>query len=433
MFGKVTRHNTSCMKHHLFSALKVRPFLFLWLAELLSQVATNMTNFILLLMVFSLTGSNTAVSGIMIAFLLPAILFGIFAGVFVDHQDKKHVLTTTNIVRGIILFILAYVNQSLLGVYLLTFAVATATQFFIPAETPMIPLLVDKKLLLSANALFGIAFYGSLLIAYALSGPLLIFFGQQQVFLALSLLFFVATIFSSLITRTSEIKKQSRMGKGLQVGGEIKEALHTIFASKKIYHSFLLLSVSQILVLVIAVIGPGFASHILHIPVNTFPLLFVMPAAVGMGVGALLLTTYFHSVSKDTIINIGLFTTALAIFLLPFVGSLVARPFSIDAHGYVPHVLLTPKIDFMILLAFFSGLANAFVFVPANTLIQEETSDEVRGKIYGALNSLISLLSIIPIVMVGSLADIFGVGSVLSVIGVSIGILGVFRLYLARE
>lgn len=415
------------MNNHLLSALSVRPFLFLWLAELLSQVATNMTNFILLLVVFSLTHSNTAVSGIMLAFLLPAILFGIFAGVFVDHQDKKHILTATNIVRGIILLLLTFYHTNLVGVYLLTFAVATSTQFFIPAETPMIPLLVEKKLLLSANALFGITFYGSLLIAYALSGPLLIFFGQKTVFLALSVVFFVATIFSSLIKRTHEVKKQSRMPKNLTLSGEIKIALHTIFSSKKIYHSFLLLSLSQILVLVIAVIGPGFANTILKIPVNTFPLLFVMPAAIGMGVGAFILTNYFHSISKDKIINGGLFMTAFALLLLPFAGKLVSQPLVRNFNHMQPAFQFT-KINLLVVLAFFSGLANAFIFVPANTLIQEETTDEVRGKIYGALNALISLLSLVPIVIVGSFADIFGVASVLIVLAVSVFIVGILRL-----
>ena len=417
--------------HHLFAALRVRPFLFLWLAELLSQVATNMTNFILLLVVFSLTHSNTAVSGIMIAFLLPAILFGIFAGVFVDHQDKKHVLTATNVVRGCILLLLSISHSNLLGVYALTFAVATATQFFIPAETPMIPLLVDKKLLLSANALFGIAFYGSLLIAYALSGPLLIIFGQKNVFLALSGIFFVACIFSTLIKRTQEVKTKSRIGNSLTLSGEIKIALHIIFSSRKIYHSFLLLSVSQILVLVIAVIGPGFANNILRIPVNAFPLLFVMPAALGMGVGAFVLTNYFHAISKDKIINVGLFMTALAIFLLPYEGKLVAQPF-VKHFNHMQSVFQFTKINLLTVLAFFSGLANAFMFVPANTLIQEETTDDVRGKIYGALNTLISLLSILPIVLVGSLADIFGVGSVLIVLAICVAIVGVLRLILTR-
>ncbi len=362
----------------------------------------------------------------MIAFLLPAILFGIFAGVFVDHQDKKHVLTITNIVRAIILLILAYMHSSLIGVYILTFAVATATQFFIPAETPMIPLLVDKKLLLSANALFGIAFYGSLLIAYALSGPLLIFFGQSNVFFALTGMFLLASIFSSLIKRSQEVKKQSKKAKTLTIGGEITSAIHIIFASRKISHSFLLLAISQILVLVIAVIGPGFATHILKIPVSSFPLLFVLPAAVGMGVGAFVLTNYFHHVSKETIINVGIFTTALALFLLPFGGEVVShiKPYNTQ----VPPFLQFTQIHFMAILAFFSGLANAFMFVPANTLIQEETNDEVRGKIYGALNSLISLLSLLPIVIVGSLADIYGVAAVLMVLGISVGIIGIIRL-----
>jgi MFS family permease len=85
----------------------------------------------------------------------------------------------------------------------------------------------------------------------------------------------------------------------------------------------------------------------------------------------------------------------------------------------------------MILLAFFAGVANAFIFVPSNTLIQEETSDEVRGKIYGALNAMISLLSLIPIIVVGSLADILGIGVVLLMIAISVMIIGVVRLFIS--
>ncbi|HEX7042429.1 MAG TPA: MFS transporter, partial [Patescibacteria group bacterium] len=261
------------MNNNLLLALKNSPFLFLFIAEMLSQVASNMTNFILLLVVFSLTNSNTAVSGIMLAFLIPAILLGVLAGVYVDRRDKKYVLTATNIVRGVILLLLMVFNSSLISVYLLTFAVAAATQFFIPAETPMIPLLVKKDLLIPANALFGIAFYGSILIAYALSGPFLIYFGTQNAFLILAVMFFAGAVFSSLIKRSSDIKKKSRESKNLTFASEIKIAMSLIFKISNIYHSFLMLALSQILILVIAVIGPGFAKNILHIPVNNFPLL----------------------------------------------------------------------------------------------------------------------------------------------------------------
>lgn len=417
------------MNNNLLLALKNRPFLFLWLAEVLSQIASNMTNFILLLVVFSLTGSNTAVSGIMISFLLPAIILGILAGVYVDRRDKKYVLTFTNIVRGIILILLMLFHSNLVGVYALTFAVAAATQFFIPAETPMIPLLVEKDLLIAANALFGIAFYGSLLVAYALSGPFLIYFGAQNAFLILAGMFFAGALFSSLIRRSASVKKKSRQGSNLTFASEIKVALSLIFSIRNIYHSFLMLALSQILILVIAVLGPGFATTILHIPVNTFPLVFVTPAAIGMGVGALLIIHYFHNRNRAKVTNLGLLTTAITLLLLTFINTIVTLPAVKVINTVLPSILHINLFHTLIALAFFSGIANAFIFVPSNTLIQEETSDEVRGKIYGALNAMIALLSFIPIVVVGSFADIFGVGFVLLFIAMSVLVIGVVRFF----
>lgn len=390
-----------------------------------------MTNFILLLVVFSLTRSNTAVSGIMLAFLLPAIALGILAGVYVDRKDKKYVLTTTNIARGIVLILLVLFHSNLVGIYLLTFLVAAATQFFIPAETPMIPLLVEKELLIPANALFGLAFYGSLLIAYALSGPFLIYFGSQVAFLLLAGMFFVGALLSSLIRRSAIVKKKSRQGSNVTVASEIKAALSLIFTIRNIYHSFLMLALSQILILVIAVIGPGFAANILHIPVNTFPLLFVTPAAVGMGVGAFLIIHYFHNRNRAKVTNIGLFTTAFSLLLLTFINNITDMPIIHALNKFLPHLLQANLLHTMVALAFLSGVANAFIFVPSNTLIQEATSDEVRGKIYGALNAMIALLSLVPIIIVGSLADIFGIGVVLLSIAISVIIIGIVRLFIS--
>src|SRR5260221_5209283 len=168
------------MTNRCLLALTNRSFLFLFLAELVSQIAMNMMNFILILVAFTLTTSNTAVSGIVLSFTIPAIFFGILAGVYVDRKNKKKILLLTNILRGLLLVLLAFVHEKLLFVYAISFFIATITQFFIPAETPMIPILVKKDALLSANALFGLALYGSLLIAYALSGPFLSFLAQEM-------------------------------------------------------------------------------------------------------------------------------------------------------------------------------------------------------------------------------------------------------------
>jgi MFS family permease len=84
----------------------------------------------------------------------------------------------------------------------------------------------------------------------------------------------------------------------------------------------------------------------------------------------------------------------------------------------------------MVFLAFILGFATAFIFVPANTILQEETSDESRGKIYGILNSLIGITSIVPVLLVGGLADIFGVKSVITIIGIAVLAIAFLRAFI---
>src|SRR5579872_6703653 len=107
------------MNNSLFATLKNRSFFFLWLAEVFSQIAMNMMNFILILVAFSLTNSNTAVSGIVLSFTIPAIFFGILAGVFVDRWNKKYVLFATNAIRVFLLVVLAFAHTNLVGLYAL--------------------------------------------------------------------------------------------------------------------------------------------------------------------------------------------------------------------------------------------------------------------------------------------------------------------------
>lgn len=142
------------MRNPLLSALTIPSFFFLIISEFFSQFAMNLLNFILLIVVFQLSNSSLAVSGVILAFTLPSIFFGIVAGVLVDRWSKKRVLVLTNILRAIAVVPLIFVSTELFIIYVVIFIVSLITQFFIPAEIPIIPQLVPKKLLLSANALF---------------------------------------------------------------------------------------------------------------------------------------------------------------------------------------------------------------------------------------------------------------------------------------
>lgn len=423
------------MNNRIIKTLAIRPFLFLVLAEIFSQFATNMLNFVLVIVSFTISNSSTAVSGVILSFTIPALLFGLFAGAYVDKWNKKKVLYASNLLRAILVFLLIFAHSNLLFIYVLSFGVSFVSQFFIPAETPMIPVVVKKELLLSANAIFGMIIYGSIFAAYALSGPLLLLFGRTGIFIVLSLSFLLAALFASLIKvpRSEDTQHVINLGRfKMDFVEEIKQAINFFRKARTIYNALFLLSLSQILVMVLAVIGPGYAEKILKIQVEQFPVFFVTPAVMGTAVGAVLIGSFLHNRRKEKLTMIGLFLVGLSVLALPYGSKVESRTFVQTINFYLPHIFTINILHIMVVLAFFMGVANSFIFVPSNTILQEQTSPEFRGKVYGALNTMIGFLSLVPIIVVGGLADLVGIKAVITGIGIFLIGLGVLS-YLQRK
>ncbi|HSW47589.1 MAG TPA: MFS transporter [Candidatus Saccharimonadales bacterium] len=411
------------MKTSTFSALSERAFLYLWIGEIFTQIPTHLFNFFLVLLVFKITHSNTAVSGVVLSFTVPAILFGSIAGAYVDRWDKKKVIIITNIARAILMIILIFFLNNIFMIYIVSLAVSVLVQFFIPAETPMVPLVVGEKKLLSANALFGMAIFASILVAYVLSGPVIILLKPTGTLILLAAMLFTGAGFISLIDIKSKITIKSVVKKA-EIFKDIKHVFLLMSKTKQISRSLFLLAMSQILILVVATIAPGYASQILKIQIEDFPLLFAAPAALGMVLGATLIIKIFHSHVKEKLITFGIFVSGVAMMLLPYGSKVASRGFVMALNVYLPHIVEINILHIMVFLAFVLGVANSFVFVPANTILQEKTTDEVRGKLYGILNSVIGALSLLPIIIVGGLSDIVGVGVVITGIGISILLVG---------
>lgn len=410
-------------------AFKVRSFLLLWLGELFTQISVNLLNFLLIFQVFSLTDSNTAVSWLVVAITIPSILFGLLAGVYVDRWEKKRVLFVANIVRAIALIFLAFFDTNVATIYAVAFLVSLMTQFFIPAESPMIPEVVEPKLLYSANALFSIGLYGSMLFAYVLSGPMLIYFDPSHILIIIAIMQLIGALFISFISLPPGEKTEMRDAQKRDVMREIQGVLSFIIRHRGVVHSLFFLAMTQILLLIIASIAPGYTSEVLNIDINHFPIVFITPAALGVVVGAALLSSIFSEANREKVVNTGLFLSGVAILLMPYGSRIASRDIIVTLNTYLPQFLHISVYDLLTLFAFTLGLANAFIFVPSNTILQEATSEELRGKIYGVLNTLIGVLSVIPLLVVGGLADLVGVGRVLIGIGIGILLVGVGRLF----
>ena len=127
------------------SVFRNRSFVFLWVAQLLSQLASNMVLAALMATVVSATGSNTANAVLILTFLVPAVIFSTVAGVFVERSDARIIMLGSNLLRagGTVLFIFVGTHVGLILV--INFFIATVTAFFAPAELTALPRIVDRR------------------------------------------------------------------------------------------------------------------------------------------------------------------------------------------------------------------------------------------------------------------------------------------------
>src|SRR6202022_3389930 len=134
-----------------------REFLLLWLAQAISQTAQNAIWYGIVVLVQRQSHSSTLLSLAILTLIIPSVIFGVLAGVYVDRWDKRAVLIGTNLIRGGIAF-----SYGLFGLplgcplsllFVINFLFSTVGQFFAPAETAMIPTVVGRARLLQANGL----------------------------------------------------------------------------------------------------------------------------------------------------------------------------------------------------------------------------------------------------------------------------------------
>lgn len=411
-----------------------RPFLFLWFAQIFSQLAFNMMNFILILLVFEKTSSNTAVSGLVISFTLPALFFGMLAGIYVDRRNKKSILLFTNFFRGALTLLFFFVRESLGPIFLLAFFISSLTQFFIPAEASSIPQIVNKKFLIYANSLFAITLNGSILLGYVLAGPLLKIFGFGRTFLFAASLYLLAALFIFLLP-TIGVGRKLAFSDFFGINSfnraifRLREIYQLLRKIKEIFFAIIFLTISQGLILVLATLLPGYATTVLGIEATDISLVILTPATVGMVLGSILLIRFGKGISGQILVNLGIIVSGIILSVLPFISRFTSKYFILSLNQYLPGILEIDVVHVVIALLFMAGLANSLIVVISNTTIQGSAQKQFIGRAYGIVIALSAAFSLFPVILAGGLADVFGVKTVLMIIGGLLILLGLGKSY----
>jgi Na+/melibiose symporter-like transporter len=423
----------------VLAVLRNRRFAALWLAQLATQVGGNMVLFGLTVLVFSLTRSNSAVSLLILTFLVPAVIFSAIAGVYVDNLDRRLILVVTNLLRAVAFVGMFLVDGQLAFIYLLNIAVSTVTTFFAPAEAAMIPIVVDRRQLLPANGLFTFTLQASFALGFAILGPLVVNLAGVQ-----ALLLFVAVLYlgaAALCWTLPSYAPSVRLRGVAAIGeaehavvstiGQLKGGLSYIRQNRSIFWSLSYLAITASLIGVLGVLGPDFAYNALGLREQDF-VVVVLPLGAGLVIGILLLNVYGRFLARRRAIEGGLIGLAISLIVLSVAGPISRFLQARAERGFVDLGPLVSLLAIVVLIAAATGISYAFVAVPAQTQLQEELPEDVRGRVFGVLNMLVSLASFLPIVIVGPVADAVGTPPVIFGAGVMVGVFGVASIFFAH-
>ena len=153
-----------------YSLPKNARFVRLWLGQGLSFVGDSVSTVALVLLVVDLSGSASAVGGVLVARLLPT-LASPFVDVLADRLDRRDVLVAGDLVRVILVFGLIFVRD-LPAIYALVFLLGAAQTVFNPTVRAAFPGVGGGGDLTRANALISGTFSFSVMAGPALSGVL---------------------------------------------------------------------------------------------------------------------------------------------------------------------------------------------------------------------------------------------------------------------
>jgi MFS transporter, DHA3 family, macrolide efflux protein len=407
-------------QENLFHILKIAPFRHLWLAQLISQIAWNMLVFVLGVVIYESTHANTKVSLLYLTVGVPAIIFGILSGVIVDKYNKRKVLIYSTLIRFLLILFIIIFHKNIWIVYFCVALISIASQFFVPAEASLIPKFVKTNQLLSANSLFTITFYSAIIGGFVAGGPFLRIFGDNFILWFIACLFLLTILFLVLLPHKNEEQKNITNNISfLNVKNDLTNVFQFIKTTPNVQQAILLMTMAQAIISIFLTLGPGFADKIMHIKVADASVVILGPAAIGMILGAFLIGTLGFHFRKRKMIHFGIMLSGIILILL----SLIVRTKRYDSIADILQEFFSitweTGIFLITLLCFFIlGFANSLIDISCNAVLQENTNDSNRGKIYGILSSLISGVSLFPVIITGVLADYLGIDKIIITLGV---------------
>ncbi|NNV03107.1 MFS transporter [Brevibacillus sp. MCWH] len=359
----------------------------LWLARAVSALGDYVYSVALMWFVYEQTHSALQTGLLFILKFLPEPFVGLYFGVLADRLNRRRLMQFSDLFQMLAMLLLGVLIASgsfhMWHLYVITICASMAGTLFRIAQTSLIPDLVGRHELVSANALLSVTMQLMRMIGATLGGILVAIIGVAGTIEINALSFLVSLAFVQRI-RHDKAQPAASSASAKSVNSEIKEGLNWLVNNK--------------IVLLLMLLGT--LANVALAPTNVLP--------------PMLIQREFHGDAR----MLGWFETSIALGLLLggiLVGTLspkkVGRWFlaglGLEAVGMLS-VAVAPFAWMAYAGNFLLGIGVMVCNIPLSTLMQTLIPDRMRGRV-NSMTSIAFNISI-PITYggIGALADVIG-------------------------
>jgi dTMP kinase len=375
--------------------LSIPSFRRLWIALSLSSLGDWLSILALTALASAITGSagfqaqSYAVGGVLIVKMLPAVIFGPLGGAVADRLDRRLTMVVADVLRFGLFLSIPLVGR-LDWLFIATFLVECVTLFWIPAKEATVPNLVPRDRLERANQLSLLTTYGSAPVAAGLFSALALISGaffdkSEQADLALYIN--AATFLVSAITIFTLRDIPGRGDHHVSVPSVLKQIVEGWrFAG----------STSVVRGLIIGMVGAfaagGAVIGIAKVYVQALrggdAAYGAVFAAVflGMAFGMFLGPRILRDFSRRRLFGLAIISAGLALVLIASLQNLVI----------------------VVFVTSFLGASAGVAWVIGYTLVGLEVDDELRGRTFAFLQSLVRVVLLLVLAVVPLVAGVIG-------------------------
>jgi len=403
-------------------------FLRLWIAQTCAMTVVYGLSMAGVVVIEEQTHSSTQTGVVIISSILPGFLASLVAGAVVDRFGRLRVLVISHLARALVALLfwggtqLESSTLILVTVYVVNATGIALSQFATASEMAMLPDLVGRERLLSANSLLGF----SLLVAEGLGivavAPLVIKLGGAPAMGAVSTVLYLVALIVVITLRQSPAAAgaagpgATRWAGWAAFRADIRDGWRTIARDRLLGLVIAQVTLAGVLLLVLLSLVPGLLARHLGMGIEDAPFL-ILPGGIGFVVGLFLLGRLERRLSRTRWIAGGLIGVGTSIVLLAISSS----------RGEAS------SLGLMVALIVGIGLGLAAVVVPSRTVIQERPPAEMRGRVVAAQLALGNAAAIVPLLLGGALADRMGIQPVIGLLGLAALSAGALGLHYARS